>query len=259
MIQNRFGNLPVLIDSEQLFYIHKTIKAMNYQLIYDHLILSRKERIKDPNIYYEIHHIILRSMGGSNLPDNLVSLTAREHFIAHWLLWRIYRNKQTAFAFYAMCSWKNNKIQGKERSFSSRGYAEAREALSKVKWTHSKETKCKISEIKTGVKLGPISNHRSQKLKQYFIDNKYLRICVCNVCGNTFEITKKSANKTIYCSKKCASSVTNKNKRIIEVINKTTYETFTFESISKAAKELNINRSIIYSYKEHPIYKFKII
>lgn len=36
--------------------------------------------------YTERHHIIPRSMGGSDDNDNLVELTAREHFVCHWLL-----------------------------------------------------------------------------------------------------------------------------------------------------------------------------
>lgn len=36
--------------------------------------------------YSEKHHIIPKSLGGSNKKDNLVILTAREHFICHWLL-----------------------------------------------------------------------------------------------------------------------------------------------------------------------------
>lgn len=40
--------------------------------------------------YSENHHIIPRSMGGTNSKDNLVRLTGREHFIAHLLLHKIY-------------------------------------------------------------------------------------------------------------------------------------------------------------------------
>lgn len=36
--------------------------------------------------YIEQHHIIPKSLGGSNNPTNLVNLTAREHFICHMLL-----------------------------------------------------------------------------------------------------------------------------------------------------------------------------
>ena len=38
------------------------------------------------NGYVEKHHIIPKSLGGSNKKINIVSLTAREHFICHWLL-----------------------------------------------------------------------------------------------------------------------------------------------------------------------------
>jgi hypothetical protein len=38
--------------------------------------------------YSEDHHIIPRSIGGSNRQANLVTLTAREHYIAHLLLWK---------------------------------------------------------------------------------------------------------------------------------------------------------------------------
>lgn len=36
--------------------------------------------------YHEKHHIIPRSLGGTNNKENLVKLTAREHFICHRLL-----------------------------------------------------------------------------------------------------------------------------------------------------------------------------
>jgi hypothetical protein len=36
--------------------------------------------------YVELHHIIPKSLGGPNNADNLVYLSAREHFICHWLL-----------------------------------------------------------------------------------------------------------------------------------------------------------------------------
>ena len=59
---------------------------MNYTRIYTELIERAKER-KSVNGYKEIHHIIPRSEGGTDESDNLVELTAREHFIAHKLLW----------------------------------------------------------------------------------------------------------------------------------------------------------------------------
>ena len=82
---------------------------MNYYRLYDKIIssrklLNRKKRKRDHRnyVYYESHHIIPKSMGGSNDPDNLVLLTAREHFIAHWLLWKIHKSKEMGCAFGLM-------------------------------------------------------------------------------------------------------------------------------------------------------------
>lgn len=41
--------------------------------------------------YTESHHILPKSLGGTDEPDNITHLTAREHFVCHWLLTKIYR------------------------------------------------------------------------------------------------------------------------------------------------------------------------
>lgn len=61
---------------------------MNYQDHYDRLISRAKERKLD--CYSESHHIVPKCMGGTDDKDNLILLTAREHFIAHLLLMKIH-------------------------------------------------------------------------------------------------------------------------------------------------------------------------
>ena len=100
---------------------------MNYKWHYDRLMQTRKNRILEAGIYYEKHHIVPKSLGGSNSKENLVSLTAREHFLAHWLLYRIHRNKEMALAFNAM-----RTVNNKKEISSSRGYKEAREAFIEI-------------------------------------------------------------------------------------------------------------------------------
>lgn len=96
---------------------------MDYKKHYDLLIETRLNRKITPGCYYEKHHIIPKSMGGDDSPNNLINLTAREHFLAHWLLWRIHNNKEMAFAFFAMTTMgKNQNIK------SSRIYEEIKEA-----------------------------------------------------------------------------------------------------------------------------------
>jgi hypothetical protein len=53
---------------------------------YNQLVNRSLIRVLSHDIYTEKHHIIPRCLGGSDEPNNLVNLTAREHFIAHWLL-----------------------------------------------------------------------------------------------------------------------------------------------------------------------------
>lgn len=62
---------------------------MNYQKHYDRLIETRKER-ESIDGYTEMHHIVPRSLGGSDDAENMIALTAKEHYIAHMLLARIH-------------------------------------------------------------------------------------------------------------------------------------------------------------------------
>ena len=118
-----------------------TIKSMDYNFHYNKLIETRKKRIIQNDVYYEKHHIIPRSTGGSDDPNNIVILTAREHFIAHWLLYRMYSNNESiTYAFWMMsCRFKN---------FSSIAYEEAKKNFSEnvKRRKHSQETKDKISQ-----------------------------------------------------------------------------------------------------------------
>lgn len=90
---------------------------MDHRRVYDALIANALSR-GNVDGYKETHHITPRAHGGANTPENLVQLTAREHFIAHWLLWRIHRDRATALAFRLLCD-----ASGKPRG---RSYAEAK-------------------------------------------------------------------------------------------------------------------------------------
>ena len=59
-----------------------------YQRWYDQIIWRAKNRQLD--CYCEIHHIVPKAFNGSDEDSNLVRLTYREHFLAHWLLTKIY-------------------------------------------------------------------------------------------------------------------------------------------------------------------------
>jgi hypothetical protein len=70
--------------------------------------------------YFERHHIIPKSLGGSNDASNLVALTAREHFICHWLLTKMLPiGKSQWKMFYAFNSFNaTNNHQQRHRPTS---------------------------------------------------------------------------------------------------------------------------------------------
>jgi hypothetical protein len=75
------------------------------------------------NGYCEVHHIVPRSLGGSNDKDNLISLTPRQHYIAHWMLWKACGGV-AGRSFFMMSSF------GKYGKINSTTYAQARENYS---------------------------------------------------------------------------------------------------------------------------------
>lgn len=99
---------------------------MDYQKHYEQLISKHGSQDK-PEGYSERHHILPKSMGGSDDASNLVYLSAKAHFVAHHLLWRWHRNRQMAFAFRTMCIMDKT---GKRHKASCTSYQEAKLAFS---------------------------------------------------------------------------------------------------------------------------------
>lgn len=135
---------------------------MNYLWHYNQLMETRKDRILDKNSYYEKHHIVPKCMGGSDDTENLIILTAREHFIAHWLLHRIHpHNHKLSYAFYLMASGisrGNKRIQS-----SSISYEEAKMARRAAIIQNNK--KYKTGHVKSEETLKRISDSLKGKKK----------------------------------------------------------------------------------------------
>jgi len=74
---------------------------MNYQKIHDHIIQNTQQN--PPVGYVERHHIIPTCMNGNDNLNNLIDLSARQHFIIHWLLTKLYPDHQgIRYAFHMM-------------------------------------------------------------------------------------------------------------------------------------------------------------
>lgn len=141
---------------------------MDYKKIYDAFIESRRV-YSSPNDYYEKHHIVMRSLGGNDDKENIVKLTAREHYFAHLLLSKFLPCRQTAFALWAM-QWSSSSKQKRTVKRNSKAYECSRKMFSKyiteLNQTRvvSLETKMRMSITRKGVK-------KSEETKRKMKDN----------------------------------------------------------------------------------------
>jgi hypothetical protein len=150
-----------------------------YKVWHDNIIANGKKRKLIG--YKEVHHILPKSLGGSNDKSNLVELTAREHFLVHLLLCKFTKGqakRSMLYAFKCMCYYKkdgrdykiNSRIAQKLRSelkFSKKHLDNLRKSHLGIR--PSKETRLKMSKIHKGNKycLGKkTSKETKQKLSE---------------------------------------------------------------------------------------------
>jgi hypothetical protein len=102
--------------------------------------ITENAKTRSLNGYKERHHIIPRSLGGSNDKENLVDLTAREHFICHWLLIKMYSGESKAKMVYALNGMKRNGQYTKryETKITSRVYENLKKEFSLIHSTTMK-------------------------------------------------------------------------------------------------------------------------
>jgi hypothetical protein len=177
---------------------------MKYEKIYSQIIERAKHRVLEG--YKETHHITPRCMSGTDEKDNLVDLTAREHFICHLLLTRIYpEHKGLRLAIWNMCNAKriyqgrykpNSRlyemirteyrelIKGENHpSYGRKNSDEVREKMSQIAKkrfennpgtfkgrTHSEETRKKLSNNMKGKTQ---SNHQKTRVKESLTGTKW--------------------------------------------------------------------------------------
>lgn len=127
---------------------------MNYRKIYSNLIKKAKKqnRKKTKGIYYESHHIKPKSL----FPDlathksNLVLLTAREHYLAHWILTKIYPTSSMCYAFLVMCNQAGNQNINRNYKVNSKTYENLKLQFSECNPAKTEQARKKISQTKSG-------------------------------------------------------------------------------------------------------------
>jgi hypothetical protein len=133
--------------------------ANKYSKLYYKITDNANQRTTEG--YTERHHITPQSMGGSNDTANLVELTAREHFICHWLLIKMTEGKDRSKMVYALNGMKaENKYQKRYHTkITARVYETYRIEHAA---NHSKTMKGRSSKNK-GI---PMSSELKQKLRE---------------------------------------------------------------------------------------------
>jgi hypothetical protein len=126
---------------------------MNYTRIYKNIIERAKQQQRDKKQgYFERHHILPKSIGGTNSKENLVLLTAKEHYVAHMLLVEMYEKGSYEWQkmIFAASMFLAKSKHHKRIKTSARFYQQVKVSLSELKKgvPRSEETKAKIRKTK---------------------------------------------------------------------------------------------------------------
>ena len=156
-----------------------------YTQCYYNIVNRAKSRVL--NGYSEIHHVLPKSLGGTDDPNNLVKLTAREHYICHLLLPKMTSGVSYQKMVYAYTIMSGRRLyNSKKYNFYRTEYAKINSELRSGEGNgmfganrkgekntffgrkHSDETKRKISEKKKGVSISlpPMSESHKRNISK---------------------------------------------------------------------------------------------
>lgn len=173
---------------------------MNYKLIYEKLVTTRKSRGLDKNKldgYFEKHHILPKCLGGDNSPDNLVLLTSKEHILAHRLLVEIYPDNLKIIQSTSAILMKNAGRRKNGSKISTRTIVSIRDEYSKhirelslrqVNKDVSEEIRNKISTANTGKIIDENTKLKLKKTRRHYI--------IQDKNGNIYNSIKDCARST---------------------------------------------------------------
>lgn len=144
---------------------------MDYKRIYAAFIKDRRAKETALTGYVERHHILPRSMGGGDEPDNLIRLTPEDHYFAHLLLAYGHGGKNWV-AVHAMCHLSNKHSASHRSKLAARmQFGHVRRALA-----------AHYRDVLGGAK-GKISDKRQFELRNF--DGR-------SAIGNRFELADQT-------------------------------------------------------------------
>lgn len=136
---------------------------------YFNIVKNAKLRVLPDNVYIERHHIIPKSLKGNNDKENLVKLTAKEHFICHLLLPKMVEGPDRNKMVHALWRMTVNAHPDQKRyKTTSRIYDISRKLfISEVKGRKMTDsTKQKLREANIGKKASVESREKMSKSRK---------------------------------------------------------------------------------------------
>jgi hypothetical protein len=167
------------------------VQPTKYQRWYDSIIANRQATPFPKDEYGEWHHIVPRSFGGSDDAYNLVRLTAREHFIVHWLLIKIHptgiKHKKMVYALGKMV-WVESKTQERYK-VPARTYELLKKQFSELRKIETKGSKNPsfgtmwITNGKENIKIKKTDQLQDGwKKGRVSVPNLKFHIAICRTC-----------------------------------------------------------------------------
>lgn len=177
------------------------VLLLNYEKHYISLMNKAKIRSIEDTQYTEIHHIIPKCRKGTNNKENLVILYYREHYLAHWLLCKIYPDDYKLKAAFGkmVCGGRGQRIisswmfETVKRELKDAHYPWLKE-YNKRFGSWNKGLVGKQTAWNKGLKTGPHSEEqnrkRSETLKEHWKKNVHNRKGKKPWCAGTKGVVK---------------------------------------------------------------------
>ena len=210
---------------------------MNYKQIYDNII---NYRLDNPlNGYTEKHHILPRSLGGNDDKSNLVDLSAREHYICHLLLTKIYpKGSQEYYKMikaYNLMAKASSDGQRRDYKINVNLYENLRVELSNA--LSLSQSGCGNSQYKTFLIYNPSTLECKKVPSDFIIEDGWFKGRVTNWETHATQLHCKVCNKkglpfkySVYCSDECKQKIVNpKKEKIVHARTKRTNDSKSFD------------------------------
>lgn len=171
------------------------------------------------NEFMEAHHILPKSKdmfpeykSFKKYPENKINLTLRQHYIAHYLLWKTFGHSQ-AQAFKLMClrsDKSNSKIYEnvrKSQRLSITGISNPNSSgkYSKIVWENSSDER-RVEQSKLMSELNRVHKTKPKQIRYY----------KCSNCGNDLEYEEfihHHPKEHYYCNPKCRNTFISKTRK----------------------------------------------